>query len=78
MTGAIDEIYHAHELPVFVLDDTSEAVYTWLLSRDTLISSFAYPDPQGDRVNRIILSALHTPDDLDMLAAQLVQYYDHT
>lgn len=77
MTGAIDEVPNTHGLPMFVLDDPSEAVYTWLLSRDTLISSFAYPDPQGDRINRIVLSALHTPDDLEMLAAQLIQYYDH-
>lgn len=76
LTGAIDGLTHSHELPMFVLEDVSEDIYTWLLSRDTLISSFAYPDPQGDRINRIVLSALHTPDDLEMLAAQLVQYYD--
>lgn len=78
LTGGIDELPNPHGLPVFVLNDASEEVYTWLLSRETLISSFAYPDPQGDRINRIILSALHTPDDLDMLAAQLVQYYSRT
>lgn len=78
LTGAVDELPHPHDLPVFVLQDASKAVYGWLLSRDTLISSFAYPDPQGDRINRIILSALHTPDDLDMLAAQLIQYYQQT
>ncbi|WP_341837064.1 hypothetical protein WJU16_04160 [Chitinophaga pollutisoli] len=77
LTGAIDEVPNTHGLPMFVLDDPSENIYTWLLSHDTLISSFAYPDPQGDRINRIVLSALHTPDDLEMLAAQLVQYYDH-
>ncbi|MGE7775068.1 aminotransferase class I/II-fold pyridoxal phosphate-dependent enzyme [Chitinophaga sp. NPDC101104] len=78
LTGPIDELPHPYELPMFVLEDPSEAVYSWLLSRDSLISSFAYPDPQGDRINRIILSALHTPDDLEMIAAQLVQYYSHT
>ena len=77
LNTGITGIYHPHQLPVFVLEDKKEkeSVYTWLLSRDTFISSFAYPDPQGQRIHRIILSALHTHTDLNILSTQLAQFY---
>lgn len=75
LTAGIAALQHPHELPVFMLQDGAESVYSYLLSRDTFISSFAYPNPQGEKINRVILSALHTHDDLDLLATQLVQYY---
>lgn len=55
--------------------DTHQHIYEYLLNLDTLISSFAYPDPQGARINRIILSALHTPSDLEILAEHLTRFY---
>jgi 7-keto-8-aminopelargonate synthetase-like enzyme len=75
LTAGIAAMQHPHELPVFILEDGGESVYSYLLSRDTFISSFAYPDPAGKKINRVILSALHTRNDLDILASQLVQYY---
>ncbi|RPE05622.1 pyridoxal phosphate-dependent aminotransferase family protein [Chitinophaga lutea] len=75
LTAGLDHLQHPHELPVFILEDRTESVYSYLLSRDTFISSFAYPDPQGAKINRIILSALHTGNDLEILAGQLTQYY---
>jgi 8-amino-7-oxononanoate synthase len=63
------ERFKSHpELPIFILpahfntDKIKEAV---------IISSFAYPDPQGERINRIVLNALHTDDDLKRLAEVL-------
>jgi 8-amino-7-oxononanoate synthase len=54
------------DLPVFVLPaNTDEAL---LFNRNIIISSFAYPDPQGQRIRRIVVNALHTNNDLEYLA----------
>ncbi|MCE3281354.1 MAG: pyridoxal phosphate-dependent aminotransferase family protein [Chitinophagaceae bacterium] len=53
-------------LPIFVLPrnfDTGK-----LEVNAIIVSSFAYPDPEGVKVNRIVLNALHTEDDLQRLA----------
>jgi 8-amino-7-oxononanoate synthase len=34
-----------------------------------IISSFAYPNPSGQTINRIVLNALHTQQDLEMAAS---------
>lgn len=75
LTAGIAALQHPHELPVFILEDGTGNVFSYLLSRDTFISSFAYPDPLGPKINRIVLSALHTSNDLDILASQLAQYF---
>ncbi|MRG43645.1 aminotransferase class I/II-fold pyridoxal phosphate-dependent enzyme [Chitinophaga sp. SYP-B3965] len=77
LNAGINGIHHPHQLPMFVLEDKKEKehVYTYLLSRDTFISSFAYPDPMGQRINRVVLSALHTHTDLNILSTQLAQFY---
>lgn len=56
-------------LPVFILPDTVDD--TILLAHHIIISSFAYPDPSGRKINRVVLNALHTREDLDRLAAVL-------
>jgi 7-keto-8-aminopelargonate synthetase-like enzyme len=58
------------QLPVFVLPATDEEV---LYRHHMLISSFAYPDPQGQKIQRVVLNALHTEEDLYRLAAALQQ-----
>ena len=61
---------HFHpDLPVFVLDERYREED--FLQRGILISSFAYPDPAGKKLNRIVLNALHTPDDLENLSSCL-------
>jgi len=55
------------ELPVFLLPTALDA--SFFEAHQILISSFSYPDPKGIPINRIVLSALHTKDDLDTLAA---------
>lgn len=64
-------IHYTPDFPVFILDDR----YTeqQLLSDKILISSFAYPDPAGKKLNRIVINALHTGDDLDKLAGCLTK-----
>ncbi|QEC68515.1 pyridoxal phosphate-dependent aminotransferase family protein [Panacibacter ginsenosidivorans] len=57
--------YHP-ELPVFILPENINEQK--LFGAGIIISSFAYPDVQGKRINRIVLSALHTKEDLELLA----------
>ncbi len=75
LAEGIAAISHQPGLPVFVLEDREEDVNEYLLGRDTIISSFAYPDPQGPKIHRAVLSALHTRADIEILMVQLVQFY---
>lgn len=61
-------VFH-EELPVFILPSNVDEKK--LFEKDIIISSFAYPDPSGKKVQRIVLSALHTKNDLEILAACL-------
>lgn len=66
-------IQHTAGLPMFVLPtDINESVF---FDHGILISSFAYPDPKGKTLKRIVLNALHTTDDLDILASVLQKAY---
>lgn len=56
-------------LPVFVIKRNWDPAY--FEKQNIIISSFAYPDPLGNKVNRIILNALHTPPDLFKLSGVL-------
>lgn len=56
------------ELPIFILDGISEEK---MQQKNIIISSFAYPDPRGKKINRAVLNALHTQDDLQRLADAL-------
>ncbi len=56
-------------LPVFVLKRNWDPAY--FEKQNIIISSFAYPNPSGNKVNRIILNALHTPQDLFKLSGVL-------
>ncbi len=58
--------------PVFEVHKKFVAQY--LLQNNVIISSFGYPHPDNDPVNRIVVNALHTKPDLEKLA-QLIQQY---
>lgn len=73
-TGMIKHLpgLHYHkQLPLFILDEnySSDAFE----EQNIIISSFSYPDPTGQKVNRIVLNALHTNEDLEKLAKVLHQ-----
>lgn len=55
--------------PVFVLPPWADAAL--LQDQGVLISSFAYPDPRGPKLNRIVVNALHVPSDLEYAAESL-------
>lgn len=56
--------------PVFVIKKESVAPY--LLKNNVLISSFGYPRPENNVVNRIVVNALHLKSDLEKLV-QLIE-----
>lgn len=53
------------ETPVFIVHKPSVAEK--LLERQILISSFGYPKPENDKVNRVVVNALHTNEDFNRL-----------
>ncbi len=56
--------------PVFVVHKASVAPY--LLQNNVIISSFGYPRPENNVVNRIVVNALHFKSDLEKLV-QLIE-----
>lgn len=55
-------------IPSFPVFTSSEAhLYRHFLRRHVLISSFPYPLPDSPLLNRIVISALHTEEDLNYL-----------
>lgn len=69
LTKTFSDIRSCPELPIFVLPSTTDEQA--LLQNKMVISSFAYPDPNGKKMQRIVLNALHTAEDLHHLAGVL-------
>jgi 8-amino-7-oxononanoate synthase len=46
-------------------------LYAYLLAHQALISSFPYPKPDSELITRVVLSSLHTQEDLGRLIALL-------
>lgn len=65
LTQSFDDIHH-HGTPIFTIDRKGIAEY--LLANKIIISSFSYPLPGNDPVNRVVVNALHTPSNLEQLA----------
>ncbi len=53
-------------------------LYDFLLSRQILISSFAYPSPEDEPVTRIILNSHHTAEDIRELLKALYAFESAT
>ena len=64
--NGIKGIQHDTALPIFVLPSFINE--NTLAEKGIIISSFAYPDPTGPKIQRVVLNALHTKQDLDTLA----------
>jgi 8-amino-7-oxononanoate synthase len=67
----LDQIHFNTELPVFILPETIDEQK--LFAKHIIISSFAYPDPKGKKIQRIVLNALHTKGDLEILADSMCE-----
>lgn len=64
---AIPNIKTHPDLPIVLLpNNIAESIF---FKNGFIISSFAYPDPNGEKLNRLVLSAAHTKEDLERVAA---------
>lgn len=71
VTNDIGGINFYPHLPVFVLKKEFEQKH--FDPHRIIISSFAYPDPLGNKVNRVVINALHTKQDLFKLSSVINQ-----
>ncbi|GAB3340474.1 8-amino-7-oxononanoate synthase [Larkinella ripae] len=60
---------HIPAYPVFYTEQ--DRLYSYLLTKRILIYSFAYPTPTDPPNTRIVLSALHQPEDIELLGDYL-------
>ena len=74
LISGIAEISQHPDLPVFVL--TGKDCSTQLEQENIILSAFAYPDPAGKKIQRIVLNALHTAEDLETLSEHLHKLFD--
>ncbi len=63
------DICFQKDLPVFILSEALDEDH--FSKSDIIISSFAYPNPSGKKINRIVLNALHSKEDLQILTNAL-------
>lgn len=64
-TGCMEHrqgVLYVTNFPVFLIDDPDAGNY--LASNGILISSFAYPDPKGRVLNRVVLNSGHSKEEL--------------
>lgn len=54
------------DFPVFLINN--DALAEMLIDNGIGISSFPYPDPRGKKLNRIVLSSIHTSQEIELLA----------
>ena len=59
------DIHFHKELPVFIFPEENDEAF--FAKQGIIISSFAYPDPKGKKINRAVINALHTDADLQKL-----------
>ncbi len=66
LVSIIQDISFCPELPIFILPEQLNQEY--FTPHNIIISSFPYPNPSGKNINRIVLNALHTKEDLEAIA----------
>lgn len=59
-----------NNLPIFILPEHFDEAY--FDKHKIIISSFAYPNPQGKKINRAVVNALHNASDLSALAKAIL------
>ena len=67
LLSKIQHISFHPELPIFILPEELDQEY--FTPHNIIISSFPYPNPGGRKINRIVLNALHTKEDLETIVA---------
>ncbi len=61
--------------PVFYTPENGLAT---MLETQCLLSSFPYPDPDSHAITRIVISSLHTMEDIDTLSLLINRYAEYT
>lgn len=69
----LDCFNYSQDYPVFHTSANDLADY--LLQQDIMISSFPYPTPDSDLVTRIVLNALHTQEDMELLGRKIQDFF---
>jgi 7-keto-8-aminopelargonate synthetase-like enzyme len=64
--------YHP-DLPVFILPELDPEIFR---AYNIIISSFGYPSASAKKINRIVLNALHTQDDLFRVSSMLHSFFE--
>lgn len=67
--GLFSSLLSIQNFPVFTF--SHDRAYEYLLNNQILISSFPYPDPASAHLDRIVLSADHSKEDLEQLSEVL-------
>ncbi|QES89582.1 aminotransferase class I/II-fold pyridoxal phosphate-dependent enzyme [Rhizosphaericola mali] len=68
----IEDIKLHPELPLALLPSSLNE--TDFLKENCIISSFAYPDPKGPKLNRLVINAAHTENDLEKITKLVKKY----
>lgn len=75
MKGSLNKdenIFNDERLPIFILpEQLDEGCFA---EHNIIISSFSYPAINGKKINRAVLNALHTENDLSQLASVINSY----
>ncbi|HRH59011.1 MAG TPA: aminotransferase class I/II-fold pyridoxal phosphate-dependent enzyme [Chitinophagaceae bacterium] len=61
------------ELPVFILQKKADE--NVLKDGGVIISSFAYPNPESEKIQRVVVNSLHTKEDLNYLTGCLEKIF---
>jgi 8-amino-7-oxononanoate synthase len=69
-----DHFLHAPDYPVYTTAEPG--LFGFLYERKILTSSFHYPTEQAPLLTRIVISAVHTEEDLIQLAQGCIDYFD--
>ncbi len=64
-------VTYVDDFPVYLIHESLPSGH--LLANGIKISSFAYPDPKGKALNRVVLNSGHTEEDMKKLAMTLFE-----
>lgn len=68
-----DRFFHIAGYPVYTAADPG--LFDFLLQRGILASCFSYPSAEDPPLTRLVITAAHTREDLDLLAEACSEYY---
>lgn len=72
LLGSTEGLFFIPDFPVFLVLDDQLAVH--LKKNGINFSSFPYPDPNGKSLHRLIISSIHTKDELEILAGLINRF----